>query len=180
MRVPEDSRVTLLRNMLHVDLRHRRDAGEQPHQDEYVNRLPQYSDVIREEFLPSTQNHVSMVYDTVSNASPKKLASPSVVRLGDYVLEQELGRGAMGIVFAARHVRHGARVALKTLPTVEGRELQRFKREFRSLADLNHPNLVGLHTLQADGGQWFFTMDLVDGEDFDSYVRPHGHLDLAL
>jgi hypothetical protein len=62
----------------------------------------------------------------------------------------------------SQHVRHGTRVALKTLPTVEGQELHRFKREFRSLADLNHPNLVGLHTLQADAGQWFFTMDLVD------------------
>jgi serine/threonine protein kinase/tetratricopeptide (TPR) repeat protein len=177
--VGENARVTLLRNMLHIDLRRRRNAGEQPSQEQYIARLPQFAGIIREEFQASTQQHVSLAIDTVTEMPHAKTPElPSVVRLGEYVLERELGRGAMGVVFAARHVRHGARVALKTLPTVAGPELHRFKREFRSVADMNHPNLVGLHNLQADGGQWFFTMDLVDGADFLSYVRPNDLLDI--
>ena len=46
------------------------------------------------------------------------------------------------------------------------------------MADVNHPNLISLHTLQADGGQWLFTMDLVNGTDFGTYVRPNGQLDV--
>src|SRR3954453_16226180 len=90
---------------------------------------------------------------------------PVARRLGDYHLLRELGRGGMGLVFEAAHARRNDRVALKTLPQVEADALHRFKREFRSLADVNHPNLIGLHTLECDGGQWFFTMDLIDGVD---------------
>ncbi len=76
-------------------------------------------------------------------------------------------------------MRRGHRVALKTLPAVSGDSLHRFKREFRALADVTHPNLVGLRTLENDGGQWFITLDLIEGTDFLTYVRPQGRLDIA-
>lgn len=96
--------------------------------------------------------------------------------LGEYRLMRELGRGAMGVVFEAVHLRDGHRVALKTLPEVDASTLHLFKREFRTAANINHPNLIGLHALEADGGQWFFTMDIIEGIDFLSYVRPAGEL----
>jgi serine/threonine protein kinase len=85
----------------------------------------------------------------------------------------------MGVVFEAVDVRRGNRVALKMLPQVDGPRLYRFKREFRSAADLSHPNLIGLHSLEVDGAQWFFTMDLIEGVDFLDYVRPSNQLDTA-
>ena len=100
-------------------------------------------------------------------------------RLGDYRLIRELGRGGMGVVFEAVHLVRGDRVALKLLPDVDGARLYRFKREFRSAADISHPNLIGLHSLESDGAQWFFTMDLLQGVDFLQYVRPGGRLDEA-
>lgn len=177
-RVGEEMRGTLLRNLLQIDVHRRRAAGELPNQQEYLEVLPEFAGVIREELLASTQNLVSLA-DTksVRGESETDLQFPVVTRLGSYVIERELGRGGMGVVVAARHVRLGTSVALKALPTVGGQELHRFKREFRALSEVNHPNLVGLHELQADGGQWFFTMDLVEGCDFRSYVRPHNRLD---
>src|SRR5262249_35029400 len=58
-----------------------------------------------------------------------------------------------------------------------GVELMRFKNEFRALSDLHHTNLVSLGELIQDEGLWFFTMELVDGDDFLAHVRPHGKHD---
>ncbi len=61
--------------------------------------------------------------------------------------------------------------ALKLLPDVTPRALLRFKREFRALQGLSHPNLIRLGELLNDGDRWFFTMELVRGVDFRTYVR---------
>ena len=107
-------------------------------------------------------------------------------RIGEYELVRELGRGGFGIVYEAKHLRRGDRLALKTLPPnledqsnpIQNAErLHKFRREFRSLAEINHPNLIGMQTLEVADGQWFFTMDLVEGVDFLEYVRPNGTLD---
>src|SRR5688572_33082032 len=78
----------------------------------------------------------------------------------------------MGVVYEAVDKDRSARVALKTLRTVDATALLRFKNEFRWLQDLQHPNLVSLGELFAEDGQWFFTMELVDGVDFLAWVRP--------
>jgi hypothetical protein len=89
-----------------------------------------------------------------------------------------LGRGGMGAVYLAHDRERGTEVAVKVLSSVEGPSLQRFKSEFRSLAALSHPHLVPLYELISDGGRWFFTMDVVHGSDFLSWVRPEGQLDV--
>lgn len=178
--VSDEASPILLRNLLQIELRLRMQAGQDVGKQKYLSLLPAYSDLINEEFAVHRSTIVgSMIEDTAVNRRPvqKELPLPKVSRLGDYILERELGRGAMGIVFAARHVHRGNHVALKTLPTTGGAELQRFKQEFRALTNINHPNLVGLHTLQADAGQWFFTMDVVEGQEFLNYVRPAEVLD---
>jgi serine/threonine protein kinase len=77
----------------------------------------------------------------------------------------------MGMVFEVDDRDHRTRLALKTLRHMDPRALLRFKNEFRALADLDHVNLVRLGELFHEGGHWFFTMELVDGVDFLSWVR---------
>jgi hypothetical protein len=88
-----------------------------------------------------------------------------------------LGVGGMGVVYEAEDRQQGRRVALKTLRHFSGPMLVRLKHEFRALAGLHHRNLVSRGELVEDGGQWFFTMELVDGCDFLSHVRPDERLD---
>jgi hypothetical protein len=81
----------------------------------------------------------------------------------------------MGVVYEALDRAHGSHVALKTLRSSDARTILRFKQEFRALEGLHHPNLVELGDLVEDRGRWFFTMELVRGVDFLSFVRPLGY-----
>ena len=93
-----------------------------------------------------------------------------------YRVRSCLGEGGFGVVYEVEDRELGRRLALKTLkPHRSGfaASIQRLKREFRSVADLVHPNLVGLHELSSDGGRWFFTMELVAGANLIRHLRPH-------
>src|SRR5437660_3186688 len=89
-----------------------------------------------------------------------------------FELIQRLGEGGFGIVYEAFDRRRQTRVALKVLRDAQGDPLYRFKREFRALVDVSHPNLVALDELLTDGQFWFFTMELVRGVPMTAYVRP--------
>ncbi len=77
----------------------------------------------------------------------------------------------MGVVYEAFDAERRTKVALKVMRSVEAAALYRFKKEFRVLADLHHPNVVALHELVATSSRWFLTMELVDGVSFREHVR---------
>jgi len=81
-----------------------------------------------------------------------------------------LGSGGMGSVYLVYDKQLDTKVALKTLNVSGGLDIYRFKREFRSLADLRHANLVKLYELFSEGELWFFTMEYVVGVPFDRYL----------
>ena len=92
-------------------------------------------------------------------------------RAGHYEVAALLGRGGMGVVYRATDTRTGTTVALKSLPSADPAALMRFKQEFRSLADISHPNLAALFELFAVDETWWLAMECVEGTDFLSYVR---------
>jgi serine/threonine protein kinase len=87
-----------------------------------------------------------------------------------FEVRRRIGAGGMGIVYEAFDRQRKHPVALKTLRHLDAQALYRLKNEFRALQDLRHPNLVNLGELIEAQGHWFFTMELVNGVDFLSYV----------
>jgi TolB-like protein/Tfp pilus assembly protein PilF len=109
-------------------------------------------------------------------------------RLGAYEILTALGAGGMGEVYRARDTRLGREVALKVLPAALAKDpahLARFEREARSVAALNHPNVVVLYSVEHADGVHFLTMELVEGESLARVVTTGGVplrrvLDLAI
>jgi hypothetical protein len=92
--------------------------------------------------------------------------------IGDYRLEQLLGQGGAGRVFAARHLRSGELWALKLLDCHKPAALLRFKREYRVLANVEHDNLVRLGELRVlSSTRAYLTMELIHGRPFVEWVR---------
>ena len=97
----------------------------------------------------------------------------SGTRLGSYEIVASLGAGGMGEVYRARDARLGRDVALKVLPGAfagDAERLARFEREARTVAAFNHPNIVTLFSVDADGPTRFLTMELVEGDGLDRLV----------
>lgn len=186
--IGSSSQEMLFQNLLHIEMEFRRRRGESPASDDYLARFPQFGRLIRQAFFESTLMSMDGKGETPAVDETIVLGLPAARRLGDYELLRELGRGGFGVVYAAKHLQRGEVVALKTLPTGLGatspslddaERLHKFRQEFRQLSEVNHPNLVGMQSLEVEGSQWFLTMDLIDGVDFLEYVRPDNEVDEA-
>jgi serine/threonine protein kinase len=88
-----------------------------------------------------------------------------------FAVERRIGAGGMGVVYRAFDRQRNEIVAIKTIRSVEPAAIYRLKREFRAIADLIHPNFVKLYELFSSEGEWFFTMEFVEGTEFLQYVR---------
>lgn len=104
------------------------------------------------------------------------------LRIGQYVLLDELGRGGMGHVFRARHVVMLREVAIKRLlprfavtPAAE----VRFQREVQLLGKLSHPQIVSAYDAGMDAGMLYLVMELVQGQNLRDRVKRNGPLPVA-
>ena len=97
--------------------------------------------------------------------------------LGHYRILRPLGQGGMGEVYAAQDTKLGRSVALKVLPQAlagDPARRDRFEREARAVAALNHPGVVTIHSVEEAEGVPFLTMELIEGRPLSDLIRPQG------
>jgi WD40 repeat protein/serine/threonine protein kinase len=143
--------------------------GELPSLEEYIDRLPEMADEIREVFpdlidLEEVQGH------SRPHTPRQQPATPLPKELGDYRIVREIGRGGMGVVYEAEQISLGRRVALKVLPRqASGDRMvqERFHREARAAAKLHHTNIVPVFEVGQDGNDRFYAMQLILGQSLD-------------
>ncbi|MCZ2340594.1 MAG: serine/threonine protein kinase, partial [Bacteroidales bacterium] len=100
--------------------------------------------------------------------------------IGKYRVLEKLGTGGMGQVFLCEHKFMKRRVAVKVLPAAKATDpasLERFYREARAVAALDHPNIVRAYDIDQDAGLHFIVMEYVDGTNLQDLVKKVGPLD---
>ena len=98
---------------------------------------------------------------------------PEEKRLGDFKLLREIGRGGMGVVYEARQISLGRRVALKVLPfaaVLNSKQIARFQNEAQAAAQLEHPNIVSVFAVGAERGVHYYAMRFIDGQPLDRAI----------
>lgn len=118
-----------------------------------------------------------MTEDDLDGLMARLAATPARLKRADltgarqrFEIKRRLGSGSFGDVYEARDRNSGAIVGLKALKSSRPDWLHRFKREFRSVADLAHPNVIRVYELFCAMDQWYMTMELVDGLPFDEHL----------
>jgi serine/threonine protein kinase len=142
-----------------------------PVREEFLDRHPTIAGALAEclsglEFIQATGWQLRAGVAPWSSPDHEGMGSTSA-RLGDYRILRELGRGSMGVVYEARQVSLGRRVALKVLPlasAIDPRQRQRFLIESQAAAQLNHSHIVPIYAAGCDQGVHFYAMQYVDGQ----------------
>jgi len=93
---------------------------------------------------------------------------------GNYRIEGVIGKGAMGVVYRAHHVRLDRPVALKLQRTI-GDDTARLEREARAMARLDHPNVVGVYDVGMHGHDLYIAMEFVDGWSLRAWLAAGPH-----
>ncbi len=125
---------------------------------------------------PST---IVMKHPTPSPDPPAKAPKGGILNktFGKFEIIKEIARGGMGIVYKVYDPDLRRELALKVLLQGEGASenaIKRFMREARAAGNLNHPNIVPVHEMGQIEGQYFFTMDFVEGHSLQDYMEGRG------
>jgi serine/threonine protein kinase len=167
-RSPQSVRERLFRALLQLETDYRSDRGEAPGADEYRGRFPQDSSIVDDVFRGS---------DVLLVAGDKTAVAPK--RFGEYELGKVVGRGGMGVVFQAFHLRLKRRVALKMLPKEQfnnAEAVARFEHEMAAIGRLSHPNIVAAHDAGEFEGTHYLVMEYVDGVNLAALLERVGPL----
>src|SRR5262249_19139835 len=94
--------------------------------------------------------------------------------LGDFRILREVGRGGMGVVYEAKQISLGRRVALKVLPfaaAMAPEQLQRFKNEAQTAAQLQHQHVVPVYGVGCERGVHYYAMQFIDGQTLAAVIH---------
>ncbi len=134
--------------------------------------------------LQAAMCHVNLRSDLIRRHMDEANLEPLAAKLtevlaGSYVIEGEIGRGGMGVVYSARDQQLKRRVAIKLLPpelAFRQEIKKRFIREAQTAARLSHPHIVPIHTVGEKDDLVYFVMGYVDGESLAQRLRRRGRL----
>jgi serine/threonine protein kinase len=148
-------------------------------------RLSAYTEKLRQTGTPTdaTQVSAAMVRDgliTSFQAEQFLLGKWRRFNIGKYRVLERLGQGGMGSVYLCEHKLMRRRVAVKVLPTTKAEDpaaLERFYREARAVAALDHPNIVRAYDIDQDEKLHFLVMEHVDGASLQEIVKKVGPLE---
>jgi thiol-disulfide isomerase/thioredoxin len=167
------ARLSLLRELVVLELNYRCQRGEGPASEEYLQRFPELGAAWLEQELARQQAESAPGPATLAFDWARTVRGP-LPDVPGYVVLEELGRGSMGVVYKARHVALGRLCALKMVLSggnASETELARFKTEREALARLQHPHIVGIYEVGQHQGQPFFSLELCPGGSLDRKVR---------
>ena len=149
----------------------RMEAGENPTIEQYCQRHPDLAEEIADLF-PTVIELEAMQSAPSQPSIPLEVELPD--QIGDYKIVNELGRGGMGVVYKAEHLKLGRKVALKVLPSrfsSNAKALTRFRREGKAIAKMHHTNIVPLFEVGEDQGIAFLAMQLIQGQSLDFVIK---------
>jgi serine/threonine protein kinase len=160
----------------------REEIGEAPRLDEYLQRFPELASEIRlqfevEEAIRLRATSVAEDADELADPGPRFRAFAVRPAIPGYEIQEELGRGGMGIVYKARQIRLNRIVALKTIlagDLANPEDSQRFVAEAEAIARLDHPHIVQIHAFAEHDGRPYFEMEFLPGGSLAD--RLHGDL----
>lgn len=148
-------------------------AGETPDVDEWLRRYPDHADE-----LGSVLRTLQALHTRVQDLQPNPQHNLEGTLVGDFRLEENVGHGGMGRVYAATCLKTQQRVAVKMLAGGAGRvqKEKRLRQEFEILRQLQHSSFACVYDLFHIPSGWFLVMEFVDGDNLSNIVREHGPL----
>jgi serine/threonine protein kinase len=183
-------RVDLLWELLRVECELRRRAGETPTAAEYLRRFPEYAAVVAAVLDPKLTRSADPGRTEPTGAArvepgPSSQAatiSPELISHPDYRIIRALGSGGMGLVYLAHNRITGRKEVLKVISRDVAQSpaaLDRFLREIRAVARLQHPNIVTAYGAFRAGGSLVLAMEYVEGLDLARLVQAKGPLPVS-
>jgi serine/threonine protein kinase len=99
---------------------------------------------------------------------------------GEFEIDRLLGKGGMALVYLATEVHLDRKIAIKVLPPelTFGHGVERFKREAKTAAALDHPHIIPIHRIASGGKLFWYTMKYVEGRSLEDYLKEHKRLSL--
>lgn len=163
--VAPSERNALLAELILLDLDYRRRQGDAPTEQEYLERFPNDPQTVQDAFNGDVKPSGTFTPPTIDELS-KLFPSLQIMEL--------IGAGGMGAVYKARQIDIDRLVAIKILPQEFGHDVKfalRFTREARTLAKLNHPNIVALYEFGNVADTYYFLMEYVEGSTLRDVVK---------